>query len=240
MALSVLGSGLGAASPHAYYYCDGNGNVTYLISTNQGVAARYLYDAFGNILSQSGPLADANVYRFSSMEFHINSGLCYYLYRFYDPGLQRWINRDPVEEDGGINLYGYVGNNPINVVDPLGLWQYYGNWGGPDWTGGQVGNWNDIDQSKVLLPRDKQDACYMEHDKCYGTCRQNKNKFCEAFGDARGTGPARRSRTVEAKCFEDCDRALSRCLKNLGKDPSNNWHAKLGGFYFAHSHPSAE
>jgi uncharacterized protein RhaS with RHS repeats len=43
---------------------------------------------------------------------------------FYDPNLQRWINRDPIQESGGVNLYGYVGNNPISNTDPLGL-DYY-------------------------------------------------------------------------------------------------------------------
>jgi uncharacterized protein RhaS with RHS repeats len=39
----------------------------------------------------------------------------------YDPGAQRWLNRDPIGEAGGINLFGYVGNDPVNQIDPLGL-----------------------------------------------------------------------------------------------------------------------
>jgi len=41
---------------------------------------------------------------------------------YYDPGLQRWLSRDPVQEDGGVNLYGFVENRPIDNFDPYGLW----------------------------------------------------------------------------------------------------------------------
>ena len=40
---------------------------------------------------------------------------------FYDPGVQRWVNRDPIQEDGGVNLHGFVGNEPCANVDPSGL-----------------------------------------------------------------------------------------------------------------------
>jgi RHS repeat-associated protein len=106
---------------HAFYHADGNGNITALLNDKQVVVARYEYDPFGNTLSKSGPLADANAYRFSSQEYHQPSGLVLYLYRAYDPNLQRFVNRDPIEEDGGINLYGFVANRPLSRVDPLGL-----------------------------------------------------------------------------------------------------------------------
>ena len=109
------------ASPHTFYHADGNGNITALVDTNQVVVAKYLYDPYGNTLAQTGPLADANLYRFSSKELHANSGLPYYVHRFYDPALHRWPNRDPIGEAGGVNLYGYVGNNPIGRIDPYGL-----------------------------------------------------------------------------------------------------------------------
>ena len=109
------------SAAHAYYHADVNGNITCLINTNQVVVGHYLYDPFGNILAQSGSIADANLYRFSSKEIHPNSGLICYLYRFYDPALQRWINRDLIEEFGGINLYGFVGNRPTLRQDASGL-----------------------------------------------------------------------------------------------------------------------
>jgi uncharacterized protein RhaS with RHS repeats len=45
-----------------------------------------------------------------------------YTYRWYDPVTGRWQSRDPIEEEGGINLYGYVGNDGVSASDYLGLW----------------------------------------------------------------------------------------------------------------------
>jgi RHS repeat-associated protein len=117
---------------HAFYHADANGNITMLINSSQAIVAKYLYDAFGNVLSKSGLLADANLYRFSSKEAHLNSGLVYYLYRYYDPNLQRWPNRDPLGCLGFFPLnsrastkkeppYAFVWNDPIAFMDPYGL-----------------------------------------------------------------------------------------------------------------------
>jgi len=103
------------------YHVDGNGNVTAMVNAQQIVVAKYIYDPFGNTLSKSGPLADANTHRFSSKDYQANSRLYHYGYRFYDPNLQRWLNRDPIGEAGGINLYDFVRNDPVIYFDHLGL-----------------------------------------------------------------------------------------------------------------------
>jgi RHS repeat-associated protein len=90
----------GNTSAHAYYHADGNGNITMLLNTNGSVVARYSYDPYGNLLGMSGPLAEANIYRFSSKEWCANAGLYYYGFRFYEPNLQRWPTRDPLGDAG--------------------------------------------------------------------------------------------------------------------------------------------
>lgn len=105
----------------AYYHADGNGNITMLIDGSGTMQAKYLYDSYGNTLGMWGTLASANPYRFSSKEIESSAGLYYYGFRYYQPNLQRWLNRDPIGEFGGINLYNYVGNDPINHIDALGL-----------------------------------------------------------------------------------------------------------------------
>jgi len=61
------------------------------------------------------------VFGWSTKLYHQQSGLVAYEYRFYDPELGRWPNRDPIEESGGVNLYAFVGNNVVNRWDYLGL-----------------------------------------------------------------------------------------------------------------------
>ena len=106
---------------HNFYHADGNGNVTYMVNSSQAMVANYRYDPYGRMFSYGGTLWAQNVYRFSSKEVHDRSGLYYYLYRFYDPSVQRWVNRDPVEEEAGLNLYSFVSNEPVGFFDLVGL-----------------------------------------------------------------------------------------------------------------------
>jgi RHS repeat-associated protein len=62
-------------------------------------------------------------HRFSTKQLDLTTGLYYYGYRWYDPLTGRWPSRDPIEEDGGVNLYGFVGNDGVDRLDLLGrLW----------------------------------------------------------------------------------------------------------------------
>ena len=99
---------------------DNNGNITQYLDVNGYSVASYAYDSFGGIIIKSGPLADFFRHRFSTKYFDAETGLYYYGYRFYSPSLARWLNRDPIEEDGGVNLYGFCGNNPFSCIDVLG------------------------------------------------------------------------------------------------------------------------
>lgn len=111
----------------AFYHADGSGNITALINGSQNFVARYLYNPFGKLEGKWGALADANTMQFSSMPQH--DGLTFYPFRAYEPNLQRFLNQDPIQENGGINLYAFVGNSPLNRVDPLGL--AFGDWWDP-------------------------------------------------------------------------------------------------------------
>ena len=106
---------------HFYAIADGNGNVgTYLDAAGTNVA-HYEYDSFGREVVRTGEKVDDFAHRFSTKYSDQESGLLYYGYRYYDPVTGRWPSRDPIEEDGGLNLYGMVGNKVVNWWDYLGL-----------------------------------------------------------------------------------------------------------------------
>ncbi|MCP4348832.1 MAG: RHS repeat-associated core domain-containing protein [Desulfobacterales bacterium] len=110
-----------SASVVYYYFYDANGNVGQLANATDGsIAAHYEYDPFGNIIKSEGEYKDSNPYRFSTKYFDAETGFLYYGFRFYSPTLGRWISRDPIEENGGENLYGFVFNNPVSLIDILG------------------------------------------------------------------------------------------------------------------------
>ena len=87
---------------------------------NGDIVAHYEYSPFGSLTKVSGDYADNNPFRFSSEYFDEETALVYYNYRYYNPELGRWISRDPIEEQGGFNLYCIIGNNPLLGWDSLG------------------------------------------------------------------------------------------------------------------------
>jgi RHS repeat-associated protein len=105
-------------SPHCY---DGNGNVAALVNAADGsVAAQYEYGPFGEVIRATGPLAFTNPFRFSSKYQDDETACLYYGLRFYNPSIARWLSRDPIAEKGGLNVYSFVRNNPVMLIDMLG------------------------------------------------------------------------------------------------------------------------
>ena len=115
-----------------YYIVDGNKNVRSMVDTSGNEVTQYDYNPFGKIVMSSGAYKDTNKYRFSSEYHEDETGLVYYNFRYYHADLGRWTKLDPIQELGGVNVYGMVFNNTISRFDVLGLgfidWCLTGNW----------------------------------------------------------------------------------------------------------------
>jgi RHS repeat-associated protein len=106
-----------AGTPY-YYVEDRLGSVMQLISATGTIAAQYTYDPYGNKTTVSGTLVSDIGY--AGYFYHAVSGLNFTRHRAYDSTHARWLNRDPIGEVGGINLYAYARNNPTSLKDPRG------------------------------------------------------------------------------------------------------------------------
>jgi RHS repeat-associated protein len=102
-----------------YFAMDYLGHVDALINTSGSIVNYYQYSPWGvpEITSEGV----SNTIRFMAREFDNATGLYYVRNRWYDPETGRFISEDPIGLAGGINLYSYAGNDPVNKRDPLGL-----------------------------------------------------------------------------------------------------------------------
>ena len=89
------------------------------------VVARWTYDAWGNALTEEVDASAAELravrYRFQGRERSAVTGLANFRMRWYDAVTGRWLSKDPIGLNGGLNLYAFCGNTPISLVDAFGL-----------------------------------------------------------------------------------------------------------------------
>lgn len=112
----------GSSTTNCFPAFDGNGNVMALVNSADGsTVADYEYGPFGEVIRATGPMAKLNPIRWSTKYQDDESGLLYYGYRYYKPSTGMWPNRDPLGEDGGLNLYEFGKNEPLSHMDSLGL-----------------------------------------------------------------------------------------------------------------------
>jgi RHS repeat-associated protein len=167
--------------------------------SDNGLMWRWDPDTFGSLGPNTNPAGLGTfIYnlRFPGQYALPESGLYYNYLRDYDPQTGRYIESDSVGLRGGINTYTYVESDPVNGIDPFGRSKIYGNWCGPDWSGGYPKSWTDLtprEQRSAKDAIDPLDAACMKHDKCYDWCRMGF--------------PCQQKQRSD--CFKDCDKVLT-------------------------------
>ena len=111
-----------------YYLFNLQGDIVGIMDSTGTTVVEYTYDAWGQLLSTTGTLADTigqkNPLRYRGYYYDTETGFYYLQSRYYDPEVQRFINADGYVSTGqgisGYNMFAYCGNNPINMADPTG------------------------------------------------------------------------------------------------------------------------
>jgi len=129
LSLTVWSGGSGSTPTTTYYPLKDHQNSVLALADESGnITESYEYDAWGkvlsikdgsgNVLSQS---AIGNRYMWQGREYDAATGLYYFRARWYSPETGRWLSKDPIGISGGLNMYAFCGNNPVNFIDPFGL-----------------------------------------------------------------------------------------------------------------------
>ena len=115
-----------------YYLRNAQGDVTGIVDANGVIVVNYSYDAWGNIRTVTGDMADTlgalNPLRYRGYVYDTETGLYYLNSRYYNPSWGRFINADIFVSTGqgilGSNMFAYCNNNPVMGYDPSGMWDW--------------------------------------------------------------------------------------------------------------------
>ena len=111
-----------------FYVTNLQGDVMALMDEEGNIVVEYLYDAWGNLLSITGAMANTlgiwNPLTYRGYVYDHDTGLYYLQSRYYNPEIGRFLNADVYASTGqgllGNNMFGYCGNNPVNYLDQTG------------------------------------------------------------------------------------------------------------------------
>jgi RHS repeat-associated protein len=202
-----------------YYHTDQLGSVINITDENKNMVQHYDYKSFGSAVISTD---FRNDYAYTGREWDKETGLYYYRARYYDPMEGRFVSKDPIGFDGGINIYNYVGSNPVNYIDPLGLLNPAEGAciGGPNpiCIGGVL-----IDIAATILAIEKAiNICKdKDKDKQCNEALELDLKTCEALGKRDG-------KSAYKICESQAMARYARCLQGTSdiKPPLPPWGTK--------------
>jgi RHS repeat-associated protein len=200
-------------------------------NTDGSVAQRMDFDAWGNVVFDTNP--GFQPFGFAGGIYDLHTQLTRFGARDYDSDSSRWVSKDPIKFMGGdANIYGYVLQDPVNIIDPYGLlvFHYHGEWGGPGRVNGQTytpasypGRGRNYSSTRKVTPAqgwteadnfprineygfvgtiDAEDLAYYDHDVCLNDCEKFK---------------------CGSPAHSDCQ---AKCDHSLGGNPDAPWYVR--------------
>jgi len=228
------------AAERIFYLADANYNVTGLVKYNSGeekwrVAERYTYTPYGVVTYRNASWtevdssANGNTTLYTGRTLDLLTAFYYYRARYYAAALERFISRDPIGHKGGdINLYRYVGNNPLTHTDPTGNVGFDAPMDPtkPMWPGGPI-------PAKPTYGPPKTPDSICDKIKCSKCSPEDCRKLLKQIRDAAAKVPPRPGRNKCQNWAFDFEDYLRKNPIGLGKNPCVKEHGVTGfGMWF--------
>lgn len=117
------------ATPAMYYYVTNlQGDIISVLDSSGASKAEYVYNAWGEIISATGTMAEINPLRYRGYYYDSETGFYYCKSCYYDPEICRFISADSNFSTGqgfsGYNMFAYCLNNPLVYIDDEGEWAH--------------------------------------------------------------------------------------------------------------------
>jgi len=214
----------GASFTPYYYHADGLGSITGLSDATGTMVQTYGYDAFGQVTATGGV---SQPFMFTGREYDAETSMYFYRARYYDPTVGRFVTKDPIGFAGGdVNRFNYVRSNPVNRLDPSGLYEtLFGKRGNP------FTYWRDFFGGAGDLYRnykDMRDANTIGADKyfhCMGHCEASRRgDGGKNASELIGEGREQFDETIKGDSRKDCD--ADRAANNQGRSANPNTPCK--------------
>jgi RHS repeat-associated protein len=200
----VYPQGQVSGSTSYFYTRDHLGSIREMRSNGKkgATVARFDYDPYGRSTAvTSNTLPDFN---FTGLYRHAASNLDFAVFRAYDPDLGRWLNRDPIAELGGINMYSYVANDALNLRDPVGEQANQKSLCDPEWV-----EMNGYTKEQI----DKELARTRALEKAGGECYVDTSLM--ALGMMKGVA---KGKPAIDQLFDKCRAAYNDAIKHFVKE----------------------
>jgi len=180
----------------SFYLRDGLNSVCYLLNPDETVKASYDFTPFGKISNSTGSSGGRSPFTFTGRRSDSLSGLMYYRSRYYDPVVGRFLKKDrfkgTLDDPLSLHRYAYVLNNPVNFLDPFGLW------------------WKKNEERLERVRRDWRNA--FSEIKYYLTGRKNRKKFSEPFPETTIENIYQNARTGKKTGWVELGQAIETTL----------------------------
>ena len=214
-------------NPGTYYFLNDHlGTPQQLVKPDGTVVWKAAYLPYGVAQMQLGTIT--NNLRFPGQYFDSETGLHYNWHRFYDPGTGRYISADPIGLAGGMNLYAYVQNDPVNWVDPWGLYTEIIIWQPVTWTSSSFGHVSsNVNGTNYSWTPDGWDT-----NPSASNYAQRQERFRSGVGTIFNLTPDQEKKLVE--CYAKKRKDYSKFTNNCG-DPHKDCLQEATGVLFSDS-----